>query len=99
MTKRMWDGIREADGWLLDTHSFSSLSICLHFELSPNQLSSLLNTLEQNGLRWISQSTARVEERQEQRKPSIELCMETLQVAFVHSEPDQTQTIPAVPSA
>lgn len=99
MTKLMCDRIQEADGWILDTHSFSNLSLCLHFELPPAQLSTLLDTLEADGLRWTSQSTARVQEWQTKRKPSTELCIGTLQVAFVHNEPDQKQVIPAVPGA
>jgi hypothetical protein len=85
-------------GSVLDSHPFSNLALAIDFELSPRQVPRLRPTLLALPLAFSDASLAALAALDE--VPAAELPTEltgSLNVTFVHQEPDLHQYIPAVP--
>ncbi len=75
------EAIRCTGGWILDFHQFSNISLVLELEVPPRRLGQLLRLLQDGGVIF---------------RPAPELgpgeeddaVLGTLQITFVHEEPD-----------
>jgi hypothetical protein len=86
------DAIVGSSGWVTDFHEFSNLSICIEFELPAARLPALAEALAAAEVRLGSES-----EEMLRGVEGGEPAQCTLQVLFVHDEPDLRRTVLAVP--
>jgi len=88
--------VREAivgsNGWVTEFHEFSNLSICIEFELPAAFLPALAGALAAAKVRLSAGS-----EEMLRGVEGGEPVQCTLQVLFIHDEPDMRQTVLAVP--
>ncbi len=87
------------NGWILDVHLFSNISANLHFEIDLAHLYKVVAMLEEAGVRFTSRSHRFLVEHKPMAcddSESVE-CTGTLQVTFIHNDPDLRRVIPAVP--
>lgn len=95
MTARVNEAINQAGAWITDFHLYSNISICINFQVPNANLDKLAVTLKETGLHLSQESL-------KQLMPTSALAKEkdlvgTLQITFVHNEPDLFRDIPAVP--
>lgn len=83
------EAISSSGGWLLDFSMFSNISICFNIEIKTGDIDRLLTALQDIEL-----------------KPAVELpdiddpdstLGGTIQITFIHNEPDLRIDVPAVP--
>ncbi len=75
------EAIRATGGWILDFHQFSNISLVLEVEIPPRRLDQLLRLLEGGGIRFQPMPEMRPGEEDD-------AVLGTLQITFVHDEPD-----------
>ncbi len=95
MTNQISEAINQAGAWITDFHLYSNIVICINFEVPIAHLDRLAASLQQTGLH-LSQ------ENLDQLAPVKEATLKqelagTLQITFIHNEPDLRREIPAVP--
>jgi len=95
MTNRVSEAINQAGAWITDFHQYSNILICINFQVSIANLDNLAATLQQTGLQ-LSQESLEQLEPQDSAMKDQEL-VGTLQITFIHNEPDLLRDIPAVP--
>ena len=88
---RLEEAIGRADGWLLDFHLFSNLAAAFHLEIPPHRFPELLAALEEAGFSLDPPETG-----PSAGEEAGELAV-TLQITFLHDEPDLRREIPAIP--
>ena len=88
--------VAECHGWIGDFYQYSNTSLCLHFEIPAGSLAVLRDALREAGIGFGSDA--------EQAYRSLsrvvgnsEAIACTLQITFIHNEPDLRRNIPAVP--
>ena len=93
VTTFTFDCIHDAGGWVDDAQMFSNAMTNIRFSIPGDRLSNLIKALQLHGLK-IDQNDAT-------QNVSIEtktiLRSGSLQIRFVHTEPDLKRTVPAVP--
>lgn len=88
----------EHSGWILDVHLFSNISVNFNFEIELSHLFDVVGALEERGVKFNRRSHAFLDEQKGQLEgQDIPNSMGTLQVTFIHNDPDLRQVIPAVP--
>jgi hypothetical protein len=95
MTARLRDAIDTSGGWITDFHQFSNLSVCLNFEIRIERLPQLGEALQASGLRLAAGTEALLLNSAPEQATGEVRC--TLQVTFVHDEPDLRLPVLAVP--
>lgn len=75
------DAIRDANGWILDFHQYSNISLVLELEVPPGALPGLVGRLRDGGIAFAALPELRPEE-------AGDAVLGTLQITFVHQEPD-----------
>lgn len=95
MTDRVSEAINRSGAWITDFHLYSNVLICINFEVPIVNLDKLAASLQETGLHLSQESL-------EQLMPADELTLKqefvgTLQITFVHDEPDLLREVPAVP--
>ena len=85
------EAIRATGGWILDFHQFSNISLVLELEVPPGRLDSLVRLLQSGGVCFrplpeLSPSEAN------------DAVLGTLQITFVHDDPDEHVTTPPLAS-
>ena len=95
------DAIQESGGWLLDFTMFSNISICFNLEVGRRNLGRLFELLVGTGVRLSRESEehyaawrARVEDGVQAEEDDL---AGTIQVTFIHDEPDLRREVPAIP--
>lgn len=92
------DAITAGGGWILDFTLFSNVSICLNFELPVNQVNRLRDALLTTDLWWSESSLQAFEDfaapSLQEEPPDLR---GTLQITFIHDEPDLRIPVPMVP--
>jgi hypothetical protein len=89
------DAINGTNGWITDFHEFSNLSICIEFEIPEASLPSLTAKLISSEISFNSRTERTVRSLQIGTAGEPVQC--TLQVLFIHDEPDLRRTVLAVP--
>ena len=86
---------------ILDSHFFSNISLCLNFELSAERIEQLQTALADINLQLSTESLERLANFHTPPKPDhAETSIPvpgTLQITFIHNEPDLRIEVPAVP--
>jgi len=95
LTAAVRDAVSAAGGWVTDFRQFSNVSVCVNFELESQHVQGLRQKLERCSLALTRESLQSLEEAG--REPSGAALIATLQVTFVHEEPDVLTPPPAVP--
>jgi hypothetical protein len=96
MTARVSEAINQAGAWITDFHLYSNILICINFEVPSANLDRLAASVQETGLHLSQESL-------DQLIPANDLTLKekelvgTLQITFVHNEPDLLREIPAVP--
>jgi len=95
------DLVRDGGGYILDSHMFSNISIAINFEVSVGNISKFCEVFEEskmldheslrdlNSVKEYFQNTTEAEAKQD-----IE---GTINLTFIHNEPDLRIESPAVP--
>jgi hypothetical protein len=92
---RLREAIVGSYGWITDFHQFSNLSICLQFEIPIEHLPLLAESLLAAGVKFSAKSEAMLYALNPEMATGPVQC--TLQVLFIHNEPDLRRTVLAVP--
>lgn len=87
--------VQAAGGWIDDVTFFSNLSVVITFSLPPGTSDAFLEALAMSGLRVGAAAAAALKAAESQ--PDIDTIGCSLQITFVHSDPDLRRTIPVVP--
>jgi len=96
MTNRVGEAINQAGAWITDFHLYSNILICINFQVSIANLERLSATLEASGLQLSQESLEQLMPNKDPMLKEQEL-VGTLQITFVHNEPDLLRHVPAVP--
>ena len=75
------EAIRATGGWILDFHQFSNISLVLEVEIPPRRLAQLMELLQAGGIHFSSVPELTPGEEND-------AVLGTLQVTFIHAEPD-----------
>ncbi|MGA7857878.1 MAG: hypothetical protein WCA11_08130 [Terracidiphilus sp.] len=92
---RLREAIVGSHGWVTDFHLFSNLSICLQFEIPIEHLPLLAESLLDAGVKFNPRSEALLYSFGPEMATGPIQC--TLQVLFIHNEPDLRRKVLAVP--
>ena len=101
MISRAEEALQEC-GSILDFHLFSNRSICLNFELTVGKINKLHGLLHEAGLK-LSEETERLLENcrrgleQLDWKSRASEVRGTLEITFIHDEPDLRIEVPPIP--
>lgn len=95
MIARARSAITDSGGWILDAKLFSNVSINLSFEIPASRIDSLLDALESIELHLSPSSLESLaQHRSDQTSGDI---AGSLQITFIHDEPDLRIEVPAIP--
>ncbi len=92
---RLRDAIVSSRGWVTDFHQFSNLSICLQVEIPIEHLPLLAESLLEAGVKFNTRSEGLLYSVGPEMATGPIQC--TLQVLFIHNEPDLRRKVLAVP--
>ena len=96
MTDRVSEAINQAGAWITDFHLYSNILICINFEVPIANLGRLAASVQETGLHLSQESLEQLIPANDSTLKDKEL-VGTLQITFVHNEPDLLRKIPAVP--
>lgn len=102
MISRVKKAISKGGGYIFDFHMFSNASICINFEVSAGNIEKLYASLTATGLRLNQESHDLVAdccnqlEHLEERSKIVDVAG-TLQITFIHNEPDLRIECPPIP--
>lgn len=96
MTDRVSEAISQAGAWITDFHLYSNVLICINFQVAIANLERLAATLAETGLQLSPESLEQLLPVHDSTLQEKEL-VGTLQITFVHNEPDLLREVPAVP--
>ena len=96
MTARVSEAINQAGAWITDFHQYSNVLICINFEVPIANLDRLAVSLQETGLHLSQESLEQLMAASDSTLKETEL-VGTLQITFVHNEPDLLREVPAVP--
>jgi hypothetical protein len=90
-THLVFETVNQLGGWIDDVHMYSNLMNTIRFTLQAGAFVALIAALEKAGLALAEpQGLAAI------RDPAAET-MATLQLTFIHDEPDLRRDVPSVP--
>lgn len=96
MTTQVSDAISKAGAWITDFHQYSNILICINFQVPIANLDKLAATLQETGLHLSQESLDQLMPANDSTLKDEE-CGGTLQITFVHNEPDLLREVPVVP--
>jgi len=96
MTARVSEAINQAGAWITDFHLYSNILTCINFEVPSANLDKLAASVQQTGLHLSQESLEQLMSANDSTLKEKEL-VGTLQITFVHNEPDLLREVPAVP--
>ncbi|MEG4343152.1 hypothetical protein QUB70_07640 [Microcoleus sp. A003_D6] len=96
MTAHVSEAINQAGAWITDFHLYSNILICINFQVPIANLDRLAATLQETGLHLSQESIDQLMPANDSTLKEKEL-LGTLQITFVHNEPDLLRDVPAVP--
>lgn len=98
MTDDVSEAINQAGAWITDFHQYSNILICINFQVPVVKLEKLAAMLQETGLQLSQESLEQLRSAHDSMPKALELeLVGTLQITFVHNEPDLLRDIPAVP--
>lgn len=90
-TSFVFDTVNRLGGWIDDTRMYSNLMNTIRMTLPAGVFAALIEALEEGGI-----SIGPPEGLGNVSDPAVER-MATLQLTFIHDEPDLTREVPSVP--
>ncbi len=96
LTYRVSEAINQAGAWITDFHQYSNILICINFQVPIVNLDKLAATLQETDLQLSQESLAQLMPDHDSMLKEQEL-IGTLQITFIHNEPDLLRDVPAVP--
>lgn len=96
MTDRVSEAINQAGAWITDFYLYSNILICINFQVPITNLNRLAARLQETGLQLSQESLEQLMPAHDSILKEQEL-VGTLQITFVHNEPDLLRDVPAVP--
>lgn len=96
MTAHASEAISQAGAWITDFHLYSNILICINFQVPIANLDRLAVTLQETGLHLSQESMDQLMPANDSTLKEKEL-LGTLQITFVHDEPDLLRDVPAIP--
>ncbi|MFL0693419.1 MAG: hypothetical protein ACJLUP_15390 [Agrobacterium tumefaciens] len=90
-TSFVFDTVNRLGGWIDDTRMYSNLMNTIRMTLPAGAFAALIEALEEGGI-----SVRPPEGLGNVSDPAVER-MATLQLTFIHDEPDLTREVPSVP--
>jgi hypothetical protein len=102
MTSCAERAITESGGWILDFKQFSNVSVCISFEIPAHNLEKLHRVLKAIDLSLTKESDEALSSYNDLQNhsfagPSESDISATLQITFIHNEPDLRRDVPAIP--
>ena len=102
MISRVREAISQGGGYICDFHMFSNASICINFEVAAGKIGKLYSSLAATGLRLNREShdllaVCRDQSEQLDEKSRAADVAGTLQITFIHGEPDLKIECPPIP--
>ena len=96
------EAILAGGGYVLDFHMFSNAAICINFEVPAGNIEKLYSSLKGTGLRLSQESHELLAGCRNQSSETGEGAgagevMGTLQITFIHNEPDLRIEVPPIP--
>ena len=88
VTKDVQDVLAACNGYVLDSHLYSNISTVLNIEIPASAIDALIKELEALELRIKSERP---------RDVNDQVVRGTLQITFVHNDPDIRHEVPMVP--
>lgn len=95
ITSRAKEAILQSGGWILDFKLFSNILICINFEIPTRHIEEFHTALNQLDLRFSKQSQEALKRCTDKREEGN--MTGTLQITFIHDEPDLRRDVPAIP--
>lgn len=96
MTAQISDAINEAGAWITDFHQYSNLLLCINFQVPDSHRPQLASSLQATGLHLSQESLDQL-----MPAPAATISEQdltgTLQITFIHNDPDLNREVPAVP--
>ena len=102
MISRVREAILAGGGYVLDFHMFSNAAICINFEVPVGNIERLHSSLKETGLRLSREShelLARLRDELDELDERAQAAdaAGTLQITFIHDEPDLRIEVPPIP--
>ena len=94
MIARARTAITDSGGWILDAKLFSNVSINLSFEIPANRIGSLRDALALIDLHLTTSSLGSIAQHRSDEQSDF---AGSLQITFIHNEPDLRIQVPAIP--
>jgi hypothetical protein len=95
ITTQVKEALVASGGWVVDFHHFSNLSLCINFEIESQHLPQLHKALTALDVRLSNESCAQLLSLQD--RPGERDVRGTLQITFIHDEPDLRRNVPPIP--
>lgn len=97
MIERVKTALSQSGAYILNFHMFSNASLVLQFEAPSDQLARLGPALQATGLRLEQRSQEILDAWGKQAAAKARDIPGTLQITFIHTEPDLIIEVPMVP--
>jgi hypothetical protein len=97
MISRVKEVMTASGAWVLDVKQFSNVSVCFNFEIPGRKAARLRDALVDVGLRLVPESDDSVSTICDQAGSEPADVAGTLQITFIHNEPDLRIEVPAIP--
>src|SRR5687768_10364611 len=102
MISRVKEAILQGGGYILDFHMFSNTAICINFEVSVGNIEKLYSSLTATSLRLNQESHEMLlnccdQSNQLGERAKATDVIGTLQITFIHNEPDLRIEVPPIP--
>jgi len=97
MISRVKEAMTASGGWILDVKQFSNVSACFNFEIPARNAARLSDALSAAGLRLISDTDDSFSSVSDQTSSDGGDVSGTLQITFIHDEPDLRIPVPPIP--
>ncbi len=91
------DAISAVGGWVIDHTLFSNIAITIQCSLPSLRLHEFQRRVAEAGVKLDDDSTAKIQAMVEKSLPKPSDTTASLNVTFIHDEPDLRREIPAVP--
>ena len=90
--------MNQSGGWITDFHHFSNHSVCINFEIAARDVRALASALASIKLLLSDESADALARYREVAPPvGADEVAGTLQVSFIHDEPDLRIEVPPIP--
>ena len=97
MISRVKEAMTTSGAWVLDVRQFSNVSICFNFEFPRRNAARLRDALASTGLRLTEEGDDSISSVSDLIASDGADVSGTLQITFIHNEPDLRIKVPAIP--